>query len=107
MFALHYENGIRTNVCRVSGHEFLSWVEISDTLTICTISCVFVVHTTHETIYFEGLTEQEYNTYYTMLVAPYSKVGEADDNDLFVDAANVRLYNFAERLKEYYARLTN
>jgi hypothetical protein len=107
MNALHYVNGIRTKVVPVSGHEFLSYVEIAERLTICTISSVFVVHTgTPEVIYYDGLTEAEANEYYTMLLAPYSHIADnKDDNDIFVDAANVHLYNFANRLKAYLTAL--
>ena len=102
MNALHYENGIRTKVCAVGIHELLSFAEIAEQLTICTVSSVFVAHTKHETVYFDGLTESESNTLYTLFLAPYSHIAEnKDDDDIFVDAANVRLYNFAKRLQEY------
>lgn len=106
MNALHYENGIRTKVCAVGVHELLSLAEIAETLTICTISSVFVVHTERETVYYDGLTENEATTLYTLFLAPYSHIAEnKEDEDLFVDAANVRLYNFAKRLQEYRARM--
>ena len=102
MNALHYENGIRTKVCAVGIHELLSFAEIAQTLTICTISSVFVVHTERETIYYDDLTESESVSLYTLFLAPYSHIAEnKEDEDLFVDAANVRLYNFAKRLQEY------
>lgn len=102
MNALHYENGIRTKVCAVGIHELLSFAEIAEQLTICTVSSVFVAHTKHETVYFDGLTESESVSLYTLFLAPYSHIAEnKEDDDLFVDAANVRLYNFAKRLQEY------
>lgn len=105
MNALHYENGIRTKVCVVGIHELLSLAEIAEQLTICTISSVFVAHTKHETVYFDGLTESESVSLYTLFLAPYSHIAEnKDDDDIFVDAANVRLYNFAKRLQEYHAK---
>lgn len=104
MFALHYENGIRTKVCAVGVHELISFAEIAQTLTICTVSSVFVVHTDKETVYYDGLTESESVALYTLFLAPYSHIAEnKEDEDLFVDAANVRLYNFAERMKAYHA----
>ena len=105
MQALVYLDGICEVVEQNAKLELLhDNLKHADSVSICTVSSVFVLHIGNVALYFSGMTENTVNSLYTSLLAPYSKVGECEDEDLFVSSVQITLQNFANRLAAYLSK---
>lgn len=102
MLALEYTNGIRTKVRNnVTVLELLAEIAIADYMTIVTTTCVIVVHIGNVATFYSGMSERDYESLYTRICAPYSEVGESEDKDIFVNAVQVVMLGYAQRLAQY------
>ena len=107
MLKLTYTCQIRTKVeTGATFQEILENVAKSDYVTIVTTSCAIVTHIGNVTTFYSGMTEQEYESLFTAIVAPYSTVGEREDLDLCVNAVQIVMLNYSKRLQEYKVKNT-
>lgn len=108
MLKLTYTNEIRTNVDNnATVCELLAEIAQADRLTIVTTTCTIVVHTGNVAKFYSGMTEYEYEMLYTRICAPYSDVGETDDKDIYVNAVQVVMLGYAQRLAQYVSKTAN
>jgi hypothetical protein len=108
MLKLTYTNGIRTNVENSATiTELLKEISIADSMTIVTTTCTIVVHTGNVAKFYSGMTERDYESLYTRICAPYSDVGETEDKNIFVNAVQIVMLGYAQRLAQYVGKMAN
>lgn len=102
MLKLTYTNGIRTNVQNdACMPELLAEIATADSVTIVTTTCTIVTHIGNVARFYSGMPERDYESLYTRICAPYSEVGESEDKDIFVNAVQVVMLGYAQRLAQY------
>jgi len=116
MLALVYVRGICEFVDTFEVNELMLYLHFASRVTYCTRSSVFCVHVGNEVTYFSGMPEKTVEWLYTVVTLPYSKFGvrgndrgnviveDDNDNDLYVDSAQVVLDDFAERFRQFVLR---
>lgn len=108
MLKLTYTAGIRTSVeNNATTLELLTEIAQADSMTIVTTTCTIVVHVGNVAKFYSGMPERDYESLYTRICAPYSDVGETDDKDIYVNAVQVVMLGYAQRLAQYASKTAN